>query len=380
MGLLNLLFRQALLAFLPSLFLLSSLLHSGEPSSSSGSWPQFRGNPQLTGESGSLMPESLKLLWTYQAEDSIESSPAIAEGAVFAGVQSGHLLSLDLESGKVRWKYRAGDGIGESSPCLGNGMVYVGDLSGTLHAIDARRGEARWTFQTEGEIKSSPVLVDNRVIIGSYDGYLYCLSADRGALIWKFETSGPVHCSAGVSDGLTYIAGCDEFFRAIRISDGREVFKVPSGSYTAASPALSGESAYYGTFNNEVIAVNLPARQVEWRYEPKHRQYPFYSSAALAEGRVVVGGRDKRVHCLDARTGEALWTFATLGRVESSPAIAANRVYVGSSDGRFYVLDLATGVKLWEFHAGAPILASPAIASGRVVIGSQDGQLYCFGG
>ncbi|MBL8207139.1 MAG: PQQ-like beta-propeller repeat protein [Blastocatellia bacterium] len=85
------------------------------------------------------------------------------------------------------------------------------------------------------------------------------------------------------------------------------------------------------------------------------------------------------VHCLNATTGKALWTFATRARVESSPAIAAGRVYVGSNDGRFYVLDLAKGTKLWEFTAGGAISASPAIDQGRVIVGSHDGKLYCFG-
>ena len=379
MRLLNPFSRGALFGFLLLFVLSTLLLYTGESTQSPDRWSQFRGNRQLSGESASVLPENLKLLWTYQADDGIESSPAIAAGTVFVGVLSGHLLALDLESGKARWKYHVDEGIGESSPCVGQGTVYIGDLSGTVHAVDAHNGKVEWTFQTEGEIKSSAVLVGDRVLVGSYDGHLYCLSADRGGLIWKFKTEGPVHCTAGISEGLTYIAGCDEFFRAIRVSDGQEVFKIASGSYTAASPALSGDSAYYGTFSSEVIAVNLRSRLVTWRYQHERRQFPFYSSAALADGKVVAGGRDKMVHCLDAKTGKALWTFPTLGRVESSPAVAGGRVYVGSSDGRFYVLDLASGAKLWEFHAGAPISASPAIASGRVVIGTQDGQLYCFG-
>ena len=85
------------------------------------------------------------------------------------------------------------------------------------------------------------------------------------------------------------------------------------------------------------------------------------------------------VHCLNAATGKAIWTFATRARVESSPVVSGGRVYVGSNDGRFYVLDLTNGNKLWEFTAGSAISASPAIASGRIVIGSQDGKIYCFG-
>jgi outer membrane protein assembly factor BamB len=157
------------------------------------------------------------------------------------------------------------------------------------------------------------------------------------------------------------------------------VFEFPSGGYTGASPALLGQWAYFGTFSNEVIGVDLRRRRIVWRYEHPERHFPFYSSAAVAADRIVVGGRDKLIHCLNAKTGKAIWTFATSARVDSSPAIAGGRVYVGSSDGRFYVLDLATGKKVWAFETGSPLSASPAIAAGRVVIGSQDGRLYCFG-
>ena len=85
------------------------------------------------------------------------------------------------------------------------------------------------------------------------------------------------------------------------------------------------------------------------------------------------------VHAIHEHTGEALWTFTTQARVDSSPAASGNRIYAGSSDGRLYVLDLDTGEKLWEFDTAAPLVASPAIAESRLVIGSEDGILYCFG-
>jgi outer membrane protein assembly factor BamB len=182
-----------------------------------------------------------------------------------------------------------------------------------------------------------------------------------------------------VNQGLTYVTGCDARLRAVRLTDGKEIHQIDSGAYTAASPAMSGDVAYYGTFDNEVLAVDLKKGEIVWRYEHPERHFPFYSSASVVDGRVVIGGRDKMVHCLDAKTGEALWTFRTGARVDSSPAVAGGRVYIGSNDGRFYVLDLTSGDKLWEFNAGAPIATSPAIGSGRIVIGAQDGMLYCFG-
>ena len=51
-------------------------------------WPQFRGNPQLTGVSTGTVPGALKLLWTYDAGEGIQSSAAIVDGTVYVGVES----------------------------------------------------------------------------------------------------------------------------------------------------------------------------------------------------------------------------------------------------------------------------------------------------
>jgi outer membrane protein assembly factor BamB len=358
---------------LTAAILLAVCLHAADE------WPQFRGNAQLTGVAAGPVPATLKLLWTYDAGEGIQSSAAIAGGAVYVGVESADLLAVDLATGKLRWKYHGQDGIDESSPLVHDGVVYVGDIAGTLHAVRAADGQALWTFKTGSEIRSSPVIDGDRLFIGSYDGNLYCLSVKDGKILWKFTTSSYVHATPAIAGGLVYIAGCDEIFRGLRIADGKEMFQFDSGGYTGASPAMLGQWAYFGTFNNDVVGADLSRKRIAWRYENPARQFPFYSSAAVAGDRVVVGGRDKVVHCLNARTGKAIWTFATRARVDSSPAIAGERVYVGSNDGRFYVLDLATGKKVWEFEAGAPLSASPAIAGGRIVIGSQDGKLYCFG-
>src|SRR5205807_3968037 len=54
-------------------------------------WPQFRGNHALTGVATSALPDTLKLLWTYEAGESIESSAAIVNGVVYVGSTNGNL-------------------------------------------------------------------------------------------------------------------------------------------------------------------------------------------------------------------------------------------------------------------------------------------------
>jgi outer membrane protein assembly factor BamB len=205
------------------------------------------------------------------------------------------------------------------------------------------------------------------------------LAAKTGTLQWKVKTDGYVHATPSVVDGIAYITGCDEILRGIRIRDGRQLFDLSSGAYTGASPAISNGRAFYGTYENEVLGVDLKTRRIRWRYRHPDRHFPFYSSAAIAGGRVFVGGRDKMMHALDAATGKEVWAFQTGARIDSSPAIAGARGYVGSNDGKLYVFDTATGKIVQQFEAGGPLSASPAIAAGRVVIGSQDGKLFCLG-
>jgi outer membrane protein assembly factor BamB len=174
-------------------------------------------------------------------------------------------------------------------------------------------------------------------------------------------------------------AGCDGYLRVTRAEDGAEIKKVELGGYTGASPAVLGGRAYVGTFENEVLAVDLEAATVLWRYRDAEREFPFLSSAAVRDDIVVVGGRDGRVHALDPKTGAVRWRFAARGKVDSSPVIAGERVYVGSAGGEIFALGLESGEAVWSFDTGAPIIASPSVASGRVLIGTEEGRLYCFG-
>ena len=203
--------------------------------------------------------------------------------------------------------------------------------------------------------------------------------AKTGELRWKVETMGPVHATPAVQGNLLFVAGCDAMFRAIQIADGTQLYEIPTGSYTAASPVVVGNRAYFGTFDYEVLALDLEERTVLWRYSNPEREFPFYSSAALHEGTVFLGGRDRMIHAIDAETGAQAWTFNTRARIDSSPAIAGGRIFIGSNDNRLYVLDARTGSKIWEFDTGSGVTSSPAVAGERVVVVSQDGVLYCFG-
>src|SRR4029079_9179985 len=91
------------------LALLVPTLAAQQPAATAGApaneWRQFRGSQRHTGVSASTPATTLKLLWTYDAGEIVESSAAIVDDVVYVGSGDGDLLALNLASGTLRWKY-----------------------------------------------------------------------------------------------------------------------------------------------------------------------------------------------------------------------------------------------------------------------------------
>jgi outer membrane protein assembly factor BamB len=135
--------------------------------------------------------------------------------------------------------------------------------------------------------------------------------------------------------------------------------------------------AYFGHYENEVLCVDLRAGEVAWRF--KDRPFAYFSSPAVVGERVLIGGRDKRLHCLNTQDGKETWAFSARGKIDSSPVVCGDKVVVGSDDGRLYLVGLADGKERWNYEIGKPITASPAVVDGQVIVGSEDGSVYAFG-
>lgn len=356
-------------------------------------WPMFRGGPRQTGVATCDLPEKPVVLWQFKTGDVILSTAAIVEQVVYFGCDNGTLYALNLADGSVKWQTYTSPSTQpasapasqpiraaiQSSPTVHGDLVLFGDQDGVFHAVASKDGKPRWTFQAAAEVISSANCWKDRVVFGSYDNSVYCLALADGKLLWKYETEGRVHGTPAIVDDRALVSGCDGKLRSISLADGKQVGEVELGGYSGASAAVMGDSAFVGTFTNQVVGVNWAAGKILWNYENPDRQFPFYSSAAVTEKAVYIGGRDKTLHALDPKTGKPAWTFRAKGRIDSSPVVVGRRVFFGSTDGVLYALNDSTGVEVWQYDAGSPINASPAVSQGRLVIGTEDGVVLCFG-
>lgn len=355
-------------------------------------WPVFRGTPEATGFVLADIGSDLKLQWIFTAEnDQFTATPIVGENTVFLGGAEGVFYALALTDGKVRWKREGYPGFAAPAGYW-NGRVYVGDLDGRFHCLRGSDGEPLWQVETGAEIDGGPSFVTlssgkTGVIVGSQDSYLYCLEATTGEVIWKIAAQDQIRCTPPVTNGRTFVAGCDGKLHILALDDGRELAAVDLGGPTGSTPALAGSWAYVGTENGVFYGIDWEKAQVMWKFEDTRSGDAFRSSAAVNERYVVVGSRDRKVHCFDRKTGEHRWEFATRRYVDASPLIIRKKadqdpdddlIIAASLDGHLYGVRAGSGEKVFDITVGGSISASPVVAGSRVIVATEDGDVCCF--
>ncbi len=332
----------------------------------------------------SKLPDKLELIWKFKTGGPVKSSAIVRDSHVYVGSDDGHVYALSLADGKLIWNFQADSAI-EAPPCYAKDAVVVGSTAGTLYALQGKPTPL-WEYKTGGKIVGSANVCQTnnqerpRIVVGSYDNKLHCVDAETGKAVWVFESESYINGAPAVSSGNVIFGGCDSKVYLVAAADGKLIQKIEGGAYVAGSVAADDPfrgQAFLGHYGNEVLCVDFNESKIVWTY--KDRNFPYLSSPALTEKHVLIGGRDKRLHCLARDTGKQVWEFATGGNVDSSPVVCGDKVVVGSADGRLYVVRLNTGKELWSYEVGAAITASPAVADGMVVIGAHDGTVYAFG-
>jgi len=283
--------------------------------------------------------------------DFFTSSPIVDADQVYFGSGDHNIYALDARTGKLSWKYRAGDAV-HSSPAIANGILYIGCWDGAIYALNIKTGDLIWKFMCRKDpthfmqgIPGSAAIADGIVVFGSRDSKIYALNAASGNLVWSAENDGSWVISSPATQGETaYVTTSDtKKFRALDLKTGKALYEVPFKAYSFSSPAISGRHAYFGTFDGCVHDVDLDAHRFNSEFCVKAAQT--HKELLTADGHLnedviygPLGPDGKPNNTLDA-TIVGIDRLLQLGSVLASPAIANGVVYAASTDGSVYALD-----------------------------------------
>lgn len=300
--------------------------------------------PELT------WPKDLKILkarWDIRvSEDLLPLTPGFASDVVYAVRSNGEVRALKAQNGSELWKINVKAPLSGGAGAV-DGYVVVGTRAGELVVLD-EDGKERWRKSTGGnEITSSPVIGNGMVVARSLDGKLAGLTLREGIKRWGLERTQPA-LTLYRSHGA--VASRGALFAAM-----------PGGKVVAL--AIEAGNVGWET------AVALPKGATELDRVSDVTGVPI-----VGEHDVCAGTYQGRVACIDAATGNLLWSreASTAAGVGGDPG----RVYVADEKGVVSAFDRASGTPAWknDQFLGRRLIGSTA-AAGYVVVGDFQGYV-----
>ena len=393
-------------------------------------WPRWRGPADSGSVSGGDYPSNLldeKLVqWKVKLPGIGCSTPAVLTERIYiTGPIDGHngVLALDWD-GKEQWrtqlapekkgKHRNGSAA-NSSPVTDGKNLFVYFKSGELAALDLS-GKMLWTTNLQErfakdtlfwDIGTSPVLTERAVVatvMHSGESFLAAFEKTTGELLWKVSRNYK-----------TPVEGDHSYATPIVIErDGKQVILVWGGEHLTMHSAETGESFWScGGFNPDkkgywvavasavvsgdmaivpygrgakIVGVKLTgsgdvtATNRVWELDDLGS---FVPSPAVHNGKVYVVRDEGEVVCLDAKTGETVWSDRfpkNRNKYYASPLIAGGKLYAPREDGIVFVADIGSGFKqLSENDMKERVIASPVAVDGKLLIRGEE-YLTCIRG
>jgi outer membrane protein assembly factor BamB len=377
----------------------------GDDSASPNTVLMFRGNPTHTFYGTGPLSTQPQVLWRKQLGSYAGTRPdgttfrwagtgwtgqAIRWGArVYFGSVDTKFYCLDAQTGEQRWVFE-GAGMYKSSCCLYRGRIYVGNVDNYVRCLDARDGRLLWKYDTGRDCDSSPCVALGRLYIGGEDGRLKCLDPEDGKLTWVLDLgegylskpgSGGIESSPAVADGEVYVGHYDGHLVCADAKTGERRWRARTDGDTDTSPVVVGDLVYAAAQTGK----RSPYLRAFDRSKSGAKVWEFgcwrgfWSTPAVAEGRVYIGGHDGVMVCLAADSGDVLWTFAAQASIWCSPVVVDGKVLFGSHDPFLYMLDAKDGALIWKYEIGGRVHSTPCVVEGKIHVGSTNGEFYCFG-
>jgi outer membrane protein assembly factor BamB len=413
-------------SLLASLLLLPSILCAAD------NWPQFRG-PTGDGHSDATgLPvkfgDGEKVKWKTAIHGKAWSSPVIWGSQIWlttANEQGTELsvLTVDKESGKIlrdEILFRVAapqfchkfNSYASPTPAIEEGRIYVTFGSPGTACLDTKTGKKLWErtdfvcnhYRGAG---SSPIIW-NDLLIMNFDGsdfqYVVALDKKTGKTVWKTDRSvdfqdldkdgkptgegdfrkafATPHVIEQNGQPVLLSSGAKAHY-AYDPRTGKELWRIEDrDSHSAATRPVIGHGLVFipaGFGKAGMMAVKLGGSgllgtdSLAWRLK---KAVPNKPSVTLVGDLLFAVNDGGIASCLDAKTGDIVWSERLGGNFSASPILSEGKLFTGNEEGKFYVFEAGREFKvLAENQFPDGFMASPAV-SGKALFLRSKTSLY----
>jgi outer membrane protein assembly factor BamB len=363
-----------------------------------------------------LWSEGVNIAWSIDIPGKGWSSPVILDGQVWlttavktpSGDYSLRAMAVDEESGKVRHDVEIftvvkppaktlheRNTFASPTPVLEKGKLYAHFGTYGTACLDTNSGRILWknnslNIDHETGPASSPALYQG-LLICPFDGcdqqFLAALSTTSGEVVWRAERpeaaskspssrrafSTPLIISLDAQDQVV-VPGAFCVY-SYEPKTGKEIWRAQYGGYSNVPRPLFAHGLVYvcsGFTTPDLVAIrpdghgDVTKTHVVWR---QRKNAPNVPSPVIVGERLYMVADKGIATCLDAKTGNVVWSERLAGTFAASLLAAGNTLYAFDENGKTFLLEAADTFKeLGRNELKGRVQASPAVSGGCLFV------------
>jgi outer membrane protein assembly factor BamB len=389
-------------------------------------WVRFRGPNGQGISSESQLPlhwtTTEHVAWRTPIPGEAWSSPIVYQNDIYLTTATDggavcRVLCVDRNTGDIRWNTevhrqvvgakRQQNSYATPTPLTDGQQVYAVFSDGCVVALDLA-GNLVWKnaelkFYSLHGLGASPVLIDD-VVVMPFDGSSPSDERVGWKIPWQeakiiaFDTRTGERRWTGtrgesrvghvtpilLESGEQFVSAGGDRVQGFESRTGKQIWSIYSqGEGVTPSPIMAGELIITSSgFEEPTIRAirmggtgEITNTHIAWEQK---RGVPVLASPLYVAPYIYTISRDNILQCLEAATGEIVWTERLSGVHSASPVFADGRIYILSEEGVTLVLRPGPVYEeLARNSIGEVCKASMAVSQGHFFIRSAQ-HLYCI--
>lgn len=397
-------------------------------------WTHFRGSnldgiAQVTQAPVHWKSDS-NIVWKTDIHGRGWSSPVVYDNQVWMTTATDdgkemYAVCVDYQSGKILhdillfkpdtvYNKHNINSYATPTPCIENGFVYVHFGRYGTACLNTANGKLEWHrndiqfLDIQGP--GSSLFIYRHMLILHCEGtdkqLILALDKSTGQTIWEiqrpddiYDRLGPIGKKAYITPIIINVKGKDQLISngsaacmAYNPETGEEIWRVVGGDDSTISMPFSEDGIvfFYTGFKTddagekyaELLAVDpdgrgdISEKNIIWRLRTPILQL---LTPVIKDGLIYTIDTKSIMMCIEARTGNVLWSQRVRGKFNASPVYAAGNIYFSSTQGDILVIREGKILEIVaENQLEGEIWTTPVVMEGNILIRTSK-YLYKIG-
>ncbi len=234
----------------------------------------------------------------------------------------------------------------------------------------------QWKHST-GDEEAIPVAmpaVGSKMIYAPVGATMYAIDRRTGELVWSQNTGADIYSSPALVGDTLYFGSRDNSLYALSAEDGEVKWRYPTGGPVDCTPVIVGDTLYFGSDDNRLVALDLATTQPLWQFETRG---DIKATPLVYRDVVVVGSQDRHIYCLNFQ-GRPMWTKTTEVRAFFAAPTGERTKVIYACGKEVIAREIYTGRRMWRFKTAGIVSGAPCVKGRIAYIGTAAGAVYAI--